>query len=184
MKLHASTATRRVLAAATVACAAALAPAAAGASVGPHQAGAAPAATPSCATSGLDIWLNTQGNGAAGTTYFHLEITNLSGSTCTLFGYPGVSGVTLTGTQLGSAANRNGQTPHTVTLTNGDTVHALLAIHEAGAFPPPQCHMVTAAGLRVYPPNQTQSKVAPFPFDACSKSGPLYLTIAPVQSGQ
>jgi hypothetical protein len=182
MKLHAATAARRILAATTVTCAAALAPAAALASVGLH-AGAAPAATPACATSGLDVWLNTQGNGAAGTIYYHLEITDLSGSTCTLFGYPGVSGVSLTGAQLGSAASRNGVTPTTVTLANGETAHALLAIHDAGAFPPSQCHMVTAAGLRVYPPNQTQSRVAPYPFFACSKSGPLYLTIGPVQSG-
>ena len=153
MNLHAPTATRRILSAAAVACAAALVPAAALASPGTH---AAPArtTTPSCATSGLDVWMNTQGNGALGTTYYHLEITNLSGSTCTLFGYPGVSGVTLTGTQLGSAASRNGSTPHTVTLANGATAHALLGIVEAGNFPASQCGPVTAAGLRVYPPTR------------------------------
>jgi Protein of unknown function (DUF4232) len=182
MNLHVSTAAWRILAAAAVTCAAALAPAAALASTGTH-AGPARTATPSCATSGLDIWMNTQGNGALGTTYYHLEITNLSGSTCTLFGYPGVSGVTLTGTQLGSAASRNGRTPHTVTLANGATAHALVGIVEAGNFPPSQCGPVTAAGLRVYPPNQTQSRVAPYPFPACSKSGPLYLNIGPMQSG-
>ena len=40
---------------------------------------------------------------------------------------------------------------------------------------------MTAAGLRVFPPNQTQSKRVPFPFTACSKTGPLYLKIMPVQ---
>jgi hypothetical protein len=182
MNLHISTAARRTLAAAAVTCAAALAPAAALASSGLH-AGAAQATTPSCATSGLDVWLDTQGDGAAGTIYHHLEITNLSGSTCTLFGYPGVSGVTLTGTQLGSAASRGG-TRHTVTLTNGATAHAVLGIRDVFAFPPSQCRPVTAAGLRVYPPNQTRSRVAPYPFIACSKSGPIYLTIGPVQSGR
>jgi hypothetical protein len=43
-----------------------------------------------------------------------------------------------------------------------------------------KCGPVTAAGLRVYPPNQTQSRVTPFPFTACSKNGPVYLTIGPV----
>ena len=180
MNLHASTTARRTLAAAAVSCAAALAPAAALASSGPH-AGAAAATTPSCATSGLDVWLNTQGDGTAGTTFYNLEFTNLSGSTCTLFGYPGASAVTLTGTQLGSAASQNG-TRHTVTLANGATAHTVLGIVDALNFP--QCHPVTAAGLRVYPPNQTHSRVAPYPFTACSNSGPIYLTIGPVQSGQ
>jgi hypothetical protein len=167
-------------AAAAVTCAAALIPAAALAASGPH-AGAAQATTPSCATSGLDVWLNTQGDGTAGTTFYHLEFTNLSGSTCTLFGYPGVSAVTLTGTQLGSAASQGGAR-QTVTLANGATAHAVLGIVDAFNFS--QCQLVTAAGLRVYPPNQTHSRVAHYPFPACSNSGPVYLTIGPVQSGQ
>ena len=123
---------------------------------------------------------DTNGNSAAGHTGYQLKFTNLSGSTCTLFGYPGVSAVTLTGTQLGSAASRGGATPHTVTLANGATTHALVGIVNPGFIPPSQCHPVTAAGLRVYPPNQTKSRVVPFPFTACSKSGPIYLTTGPV----
>lgn len=42
---------------------------------------------------------------------------------------------------------------------------------------------VLVAAVRVYPPNQTQSRVAPYPFSACSKSGPIYLRIGPMQSG-
>jgi hypothetical protein len=177
VNLHASAGARRMLAAAALSFAAALGPAAAQASSGAAAAGAA---TPSCATSGLDVWLNTQGSGATGHTYYFLNFTNLSGSTCTLFGYPGVSGVTLAGTQLGSAATRSGVTPHTVTLANGATVHALVGIVNPGFIPPSQCHPVTAAGLRVYPPNQTQFKVVPYPFTACSLSGPVYLTVGPV----
>lgn len=183
MNLYASTAARRILAAAAVTCAAALAPAAALASSG-SAGGAARIATPACATSGLDVWLDTSGSAAAGTAYYHLELTNLSGSTCTVSGYPGVSGVTLTGTQIGSAASRNGVTPHTVTLANDATAHAVLGIVDVDNYPASQCGVVTAAGLRVYPPNQTQSRVAPYPFLACSKSGPVYLTIGPVQSGE
>jgi len=109
-------------------------------------------ATPACATSGLDAWLNTLGNGAAGTIYYELEFTNLSGATCTLFGYPGVSATDLSGNQLGSAAFRLSGTTQTVTLANGATASALLGIVEGGIFPPAQCGPVTAAGLRVYPP--------------------------------
>jgi len=179
MNLRAPTAARRILAAAAITCAAALGPAAALASSGP-QAGAARTATPSCATSGLDVWLSTQGSGAAAHTYYFLNFTNLSGSRCRLYGYPGVSAVTLTGTQLGTAASRVGATPHTVTLAKGATTHALVGIADPGFIPRSQCHPVTAAGLKVYPPNQTKSRVAPYPFTACSKRGPVYLTISPV----
>ena len=182
MILHVSTTARRILAAAAVACAAALAPAAALASPGP-QAGAAPAATtPPCATSGLDVWLNTQGSGASGKTFYFLEFTNLSGRSCHLFGYPGVSGVTLSGTQIGRPAARYSNNPHTVTLANGATAHAVLGITTTADFPPSQCQPVTAAGLQVHPPGQAKSRTVPFPFSACSKSGPKYLTIGPVQS--
>jgi hypothetical protein len=42
---------------------------------------------------------------AAGSIYYHLEFTNLSGRACTLVGYPGVSAINLSGHQLGSAAD-------------------------------------------------------------------------------
>ena len=85
------------------------------------------------------------------------------------------------GTQLGSPAVRVGATPSTVTLANGATATAIMGIVEPGILPPSQCGPVTAAGLRVYPPGQTQPKRVPFPFGACSKSGPSYLKIYPVQ---
>lgn len=173
-----TTAARRFFIAGAFAAAAALVPAAA---VAAPAARAGHAATPACATSGLDVWLDTQGQGAAGTIYYHLNFTNLSGSTCTLFGYPGVSGTDLGGTQLGSAATRIGGTPQTVTLANGANAFAIVGIVQAGIFPASQCGPVTAAGLRVYPPNQTQSRKVPFPFAACAKTGPLYLKIMPVQ---
>jgi hypothetical protein len=179
MHLHASTAARRILAAAAVTCAAALVPTAALAAPG-HHAGPARTATPSCATSGLDVWLDTNGTSGASHTGYKLNFTNLSGNTCTLFGYPGVSGVTLAGTQIGSAASRGSGTPHTVTLANGATTHALVVITNTGVFPPSSCNAVTAAGMRVYPPNQTKSRVVPFPFSACSKSGTIYLSISTV----
>ena len=172
-------AARRFLLAGAFAAAATLVPAAAMAA--PGAAAHTGLTTPACATSGLDVWIDTQGNGALGTIYYTLEFTNLSGSTCTMFGYPGVSATSLRGTQLGSAAARIGASPLTVTLANGATATALLGIVEAGIFPPTPCGPTTAAGLRVYPPGQTQSRAVPFPFGACSKAGPQYLKIMPVQ---
>lgn len=143
---------------------------------------AAAAPTPRCTTSGLVVWLDTQGDGAAGSVYYKLELTNLSPRACRLFGYPGVSAVDLGGRQLGSAAARNPSlTPRSVTLARGATATAVLQIAQALNFPASACHAVTAAGLRVFPPNQTASKVVPFPFRACSRAGPVYLTVQPVR---
>jgi hypothetical protein len=144
---------------------------------------AARAATSSaarCATSGLVVWLDTQGDGTAGSIYYKLEFTNLSGHACTLAGYPGVSAVDLGGRQLGSAGSRNTSHVRTVRLANGATATAVLRITEAGNFPNSACHRVGAAGVRVYPPNETASKVVPFPFDACSRTGPVYLSVEAV----
>jgi len=143
------------------------------------------AAVPACTTSGLVVWINTTGNGTAGSIYYTLEFTNLSGHSCTLTGYPGVSAVDLAGHRLGSAGGRDHFSPaHTVTLTASgahQTATATLRIVEAGNFPGSACAITTAAGIRVYPPNQTASKVVPFPFSACSHAGPVILTVRVVQ---
>jgi hypothetical protein len=145
--------------------------------------GAAGAAgTPSCQTSGLVVWLDTNGNGAAGSITFNLELSNLSGHTCTVSGYPGVSAVGLRGQTLGSAAVRDTSFKvKTVRLRDGDTAVAGLRIVEAGNFDPSACHLTTAAGLRVFPPNQKASKIVPYPFAACARSGPKYLGVQAVR---
>lgn len=51
--------------------------------------------TKPCTTAGLVVWLNTQTNHAAGSAYYELEFTNLSGRGCVLRGYPGVSAANL-----------------------------------------------------------------------------------------
>ena len=67
------------------------------------------AATTRCGTSGLVVWLDTRENGAAGSLFYTLEFTNLSGRSCSLLGYPGLSAVDLGGRQLGSPAGRDAQ---------------------------------------------------------------------------
>lgn len=149
---------------------------------GGPAAAATPAATPSCQTAGLVVWVNTQGNGTAGTIFYTLNFTNLSGHPCMLRGFPGVSAVNLRGQTVGRAAARDtGQAVRAVALTNGHTAHAVLGIVDIGALPTTTCPPTTAAGLRVFPPNQTASKVIPFPFPACGRSGgPTFLRIRPV----
>ena len=144
---------------------------------------AAAASAPRCATSSLVVWLDTDGNGSAGSVYYNLEFTNLSARTCTLTGYPGVSAVGLGGRQLGQAASRdNSRKPRTVSIETGATVTAVLRIVDALNFPSVTCRDVTAAGLRVFPPNQAASRIVPFPFSACSRVGPVFLTVRAVQN--
>jgi hypothetical protein len=153
--------------------------------------GALAASTPTCATSGLVIWLNQEGGGGAlGSIYYKLELTNLSGHTCTLYGFPGVAAVNLAGRQLGLAAARE-STPKKglvtlaggpSTLTDHETATAIVRIVDVGALP--GCRPVAAAGLRVYPPGQTRSKVIPFPFETCTRGGRSSLLVQAVSASE
>jgi hypothetical protein len=158
----------------------------AGASPARNARAEADAVTPSCPTAGLVVWLNTlSGGGAAGSYYYDLDFTNLSGHACSLLGYPGVSAVSLGGRQLGSPASRNRTSKaKLVELANGETASALLRLVNAANYSAAQCRQVVAAGLRVYPPNQTKSKIVPFPFSACSRSGPQFLSIEAVKKAE
>ena len=51
----------------------------------------AAAATPGpCSTAGLRVTLGSQESAAAGHLYRTLDFTNISGASCTLYGYPGI----------------------------------------------------------------------------------------------
>src|SRR5262249_41350004 len=97
-----------------------------------HEAASASSAAsaPSCATSGLVVWLGLDtGGGAAGSTYVNVTFTNLSRHACTLRGYPGVSAVDLAGRQVGRAAAReSGVAVRAVTLAAGSSAIAVLRI--------------------------------------------------------
>lgn len=150
-------------------------------------------ATPSCTTAGLDVWINTSGVGSAGQMTYKVEFTNVSAHACTMFGYPGVSGIDRAGHQLGSAAARDAATTPSITLasaahasglsasSDANTAIAFVAMTDTGALSPSGCAHVTAEGLRVYPPNQRASTTIPFPFVACSHAGPIYLHVEPVE---
>jgi hypothetical protein len=137
-----------------------------------------------CATSGLVVWLKTgDGNAGAGSFFVTLELTNLSGHRCSLLGYPGVSAVDLAGHALGSAASRNPRTtPRTAVLAPGGSASSVLQINDTGVFPSGACRPVTAAGLRVFPPGATASKIVPFAFRACSRTGRAYLHVEAVKA--
>ena len=156
-------------------------------------AAARPAATPACQTSGLDIWAYPNyGGGYTGGYDYTVYLTNLSGHTCTLAGHAGISAVSLSGAQIGSPAGWTGPAPTQVKLANGATATVSLNIADPGNFGT-QCFLPgtigpghrgvlpIAAGLRVYPPGQFTSKVAPVAFDACHRTGVIWMHAGPVQ---
>jgi hypothetical protein len=166
--------------------AAALTVLATAAMAGPATATAATARTsagvPACTASELGVWVPpNQGNGAAGTIYYPLEFTNLSGRACSMYGNPGVSAINSNGHQLGVPATWSG-TRHTVTLAPGATAHATLAYHDAvvGSYPP--ADHAQAFELRVYPPGQTSTQEAYWDLTALTIRVP-FLSVGPIQPG-
>jgi len=150
------------------------------------SASAAPAATPACSSSSLSVWVDAnQSDGTAGTTYYALEFTNISGKACTLYGYPGVSAVNGSHKQLGDAAARNSRfAKRTVTIPAGGTAHADLGWSDAAVYTTPGCKRVAAAEIKVYPPNQKGARYGFFDLQVCSATthNP-YLQITVVRPG-
>jgi hypothetical protein len=172
----------RWIAAAALGCGALAAPAIALASSAAPARPASSATAPFCETPGLVIWFNPNGNAAAGSSFFHLRFTNLSGHACTLNGFPFLFAINLAGHQVGHRADFSGP-PSVVTIKNGGTVHSILQIADVLNFPKSVCHPVTAAGFKVFPPNQTRAKTVPFPFLACSTSKPVFMFVRKLQQG-
>jgi len=143
---------------------------------------AAVAAVAACPASHLAVWVNADSaDGTAGTTYFTLDYTNTSRTTCFLFGYPGVSATTLAGAQIGKAATRNNSTPaRAIDLAPGATAHSNLGYHDI--LIEPSCKERTAAFLKVYAPNDTVAKHAFFSLTMCA-TGQSDLSVSRVQAG-
>jgi Protein of unknown function (DUF4232) len=149
-------------------------------------AGPAPSApVPACVTSALRVTVPAgPGGAAAGSSYHPIQFANVSGASCTLYGYPGVSFVTAPGgSQIGPAATRNpAMARQLVTVSPGQTVHAELQVVDAENYPAADCGFVTAHWLKVYPPNQTASAYVSFTAPACSKPRQI-LSVQTVQPG-
>lgn len=142
-----------------------------GSAAGPIAAGGSSAGTrtgggsPLCGTSQLEVAASPAG-GAAGSVHVDVVLTNVGEDPCTLAGYAGVSFVDADGTMIGSPALRDASVPGTGrVVAPGESVAAGLRVSQAHNHP--TCDARTAAGLRVYPPENTESVVVPFPVEAC-----------------
>jgi hypothetical protein len=136
----------------------------------PAVAAPSSSSAPACPTSSLQVKLGV-GQGYAGGVYVVIDFTNTGASTCSLFGYPGVSLVKGPPyTQIGLAAKRSTTTPKKlVTLAPGATANALLQIVDALNYPSASCGPTKATALKIYPPNQTEPVYLPNTSSGCAK---------------
>jgi hypothetical protein len=151
------------------------------ASSAPPSTGATPPSSPSappCSTADLSATVNTSpGGAAAGSTYYPLNFTNTSKSSCYLFGYPGVSFVTgPSGSEIGQPASRNpAVAPSTVILPAGGTAHVTIQVVDALNYSKSTCQPVTAHWLKVFPPGQFTALYVKFSALTCSVKLPSKL---------
>lgn len=148
---------------------------------------AAPPAAPEagtalCTAANLKATTDATGGGAAGSVYMQLILTNAGTEPCLLKGYAGVSlAADANGDPLGAAATRDESTPVAdVLLAPGQAGTATLRYTQAGNYP--DCAPIPAAGLRIYPPEDTASLFVADPRDACSNTGIDLLTIGAFQA--
>jgi hypothetical protein len=151
----------------------------------------APAAAPSpaaaagpsgCLASGLQAQPGV-GQGAAGTAYQVIVLTNTSNATCTLYGYPGVSFVTsIGGSLVGKPATKDPVYGKTlITLAPGGKANFMLAIHDAGAMP--NCQPTNVDWLRIYPPNDYGSIYVQYKTQACASESNMGVSVVRAGAG-
>jgi hypothetical protein len=113
-----------------------------------------------------------------------IDFTNTSSTSCTLYGYPGVS-LDNSGGPIGAAATRDSSHggPTRVTLAPGARANAIVRVSEAGNYPSGTCSPDSASFLMVYPPNQTVALDVPYKSTGCKNASVKLLTITVVASG-
>lgn len=123
---------------------------------------------PRCTPGDLAVWVNANSaDGTAGTTYYHLDYTNITRGWCHLYSWPGVSAVNAAGRQLGAAAVRTGGVPATyVNIPPGGTAHSIFGYVDVQVSK--ACKPAMATHLRVYPPDGSAARDAFFAAAVCT----------------
>ncbi|MEO6956995.1 MAG: DUF4232 domain-containing protein [Antricoccus sp.] len=121
-------------------------------------------------------------DGAAGSYYYPVTMTNKSAATCQLSGFPGVSFVAGDdGHQVGKAAGRDTSKPNqTVIIAPGSSAKFTVRIIDSGSYPTATCMPVMARGLRIYTPGETHAAFLPLSIQTCSSTNISLLTTGPV----
>ena len=148
-----------------------LLPTAALASSGHAGAAAHAAAAPACTSNHTRVWWGEPGDAATGHIHYPLQFSNIGTTTCTLFGYPGVSALDTNGNQVGLPATHSGA-KQLVTLAPGATAHVILDVTQ-GAF---VCsNPIDAPVLRVFAPGQVNAQLVPLATTGCPGQSVLHV---------
>jgi hypothetical protein len=113
-----------------------------------------------CKTSAMTVTIGAP-DGTAGAIHYGLTFHNTGASSCTLYGFPGVSFLSAGGQQIGAPAQRAGGSVATVTLSSGSDAYASVAVTDPGI--PPCTGSTSVAQVRVYPPGETQAATVAAP---------------------
>lgn len=123
--------------------------------------------------------------GAAGTFYTDVVLTNISSSACSLYGYPGVSFVTAPGgSEVGAAADRNPISPaQVIKVAPGSQVNFLMGLTDVGVYPASECQPTSVSWLRVYPPGDYGSLYVQYSAQTCAVTSLVVLRVSTVRAG-
>lgn len=147
---------------------AAVAIAGTGAPVG--AASAANAQVPECISADLRAGYHDLG-AAAGNHYGQIRLTNVSGHSCVVKGYGGLSYVGHgDGTRVGAPADRESVRRPRVVLAPGERVAARIDEVQALNYPQARCHPTHVDGFRVYVPDSRVSQYVVHPTTGCARS--------------
>jgi hypothetical protein len=147
----------------------------------PRDQGAAPSGRlPRCDPANLLVWqgFGYPGGAAAGTSYGHLEVTNLSGRSCELSGIPQMVAVDLHGRPVGPPVGRSASMP---TIDGGPPVRVArlnpqgsalftFSVGEVLNYGAHGCGYEYAAGFDVTLPGSSRPQYVPAPVRRCLRS--------------
>ena len=142
---------------------------------------ASPSTGPSaCTSASLRVGMS-RGEGAAGSVYYVVRLTNTSAGPCRTGGFGGVSLVhAATGDPVGAPADRVARaSAKRLTLPPGGAATATLQLSQAGDYPAASCHPTPTAGFRIYPPDQTRSSFVARPTTGCRSATVHLLRLMP-----
>ncbi len=121
------------------------------------------AAIPECNVNTLSLSLGQQGP-VGNWTFRALQFTNVSGTSCSMTGWPGVSYVAGDdGHQVGSAAVRQASSHGTIILAPGAVASAITAAFDIRQYDPSACQPTNVRGYRVYAPDDRLAMFVPLP---------------------
>lgn len=116
---------------------------------------------PGCTVAGLQI-MALPGSGYQGREFAQIVFTNQGRTSCSLYGFPGVS-LRLSNAQLGQPASREPVTPTTVVLKPGQQATADITDFST-------CNAPLSDTVRVYPPNSRAFVDLPLQLRGCTIS--------------